>query len=279
VILAVAQGTAPFPSFRPHPEVDLVLLAAAVGYWWVTSRRVEATRRHRSFFYAGLLVLWAASSWPMHDVGEDLLYSVHMGQHTVFAYVAPPLLLLGCPPDLIRWLVRNPLLGFCCRTFARPLVALVLFNVEGVVLHWSVVVNRATVNGPLHFLVHLALFVVAVCLWFPVLNTVEGLPRLRHGPKLLYLIAASFLPVVPVAFLALATGPIYSHYANAPRLTSLSPVDDQQLAAGIMWVVSSFWMTGTIVVVFFDWWRTSQRDESTASYPAGLRRPAVGASP
>ena len=278
MIWAVTQGAAAFPSFRPHPEVDLILLAAGVGYWWVTSRKVQATRRHKLFFAGGLLVLWVFASWPIHDVGEDLLYSVHMGQHTVFAYVAPPLLLLGCPPDLIRWLVRNPVLGYCCRTFARPLVAIVLFNIEGIALHVPAVVNRATTNGPLHFFVHLVLFLVALCLWFPVISQVDGLPRLRHGPKLLYLMAASFLPVVPVAFLALAPGPVYSHYAAAPRLfSSFDVINDQQAAAGVMWLVSSFWMTGTILVVFLDWWRLSQKDEATASYPAHLRRPA-GAS-
>lgn len=271
-MILAAAGTAPFPPFRPHPEVVLVLLAAAVGYWWATSRHAPTTRRHTAFFATGLTVLFLSASWPMHDVGEDLLYSVHMGQHTVFAYVAPPLLLLGCPPSLVRWLVSHRWLRTCCRTFARPLVALLLFNVEGIALHLAPVVNGATTNGPLHFLVHLALFLVAVCLWFPVINTVEGLPSLRPAPKILYLIAASFLPVVPVAFLALAQHPLYSHYANAPRLTGLTPVDDQQLASGIMWIVSSFWMTGTILAVFGDWWRSSQRDAATASYPA--RRPA-----
>jgi putative membrane protein len=255
-----------FPPFRAHPEVDLILLAAGVGYWWVTSRKVHATRRHKILFGTGLLLMWVFASWPIHDLGEDLLYSVHMAQHTVFAYVVPPLLLLGCPPDLIRWLVRNPVLGFCCRTFARPFVAIVLFNVEGIALHLPPVVNRATTSGPLHFAVHLALFLVALCLWFPVVNTVDELPRLAYGPKMLYLIASSFLPVVPVAFLALAADPIYAHYANAPRLTGLDPVGDQQAAAGVMWLISSFWMTGTIGFVFLDWWRTSQRDPATASY-------------
>jgi putative membrane protein len=261
-----------FPPFRAHPEVDLILLAAGVGYWWVTSRKVHATRRHKILFAGGLLLMWVFASWPIHDLGEDLLYSVHMSQHTVFAYIVPPLLLLGCPPDLIRWLVRNPVLGFCCRTFARPFVAIVLFNVEGIALHLPPVVNRATTNGLLHFGVHLALFLVALCLWFPVVNTVEGLPRLGHGPKMLYLIASSFLPVVPVAFLALAPDPIYAHYAMAPRLTSLDAVGDQQAAAGVMWLISSFWMTGTIGVVFLDWWRTSQRDPATASYLAHASR-------
>lgn len=273
---AVAQGAATFPAFRLHPEVLLVVLAAGAGYWWVTSRRVAATTREKAFFTSGLLVLWAAASWPAHDLGEDFLYSVHMGQHTVFAYIVPPLLLLGCPRDLVRWLVRNPVLGAGCRTFARPLVALVLFNVEGIVLHLPPVVNGATTNGGLHFLVHLVLFLVALCLWFPVLNTVEGLPRLSHGGKLLYLITSSFLPVVPVAFLALASGPLYSHYALAPRLTGFDAVEDQQAAAGVMWLVSSFWMTGTIAVVFLDWWRTSQRDPRTASHPVRRR---IAASP
>ena len=47
-------------------------------------------------------MLWAASDWPIHDIGEEYLYSVHMLQHMMLSYFLPPLVLLATPEWLLR---------------------------------------------------------------------------------------------------------------------------------------------------------------------------------
>ena len=49
-----------------------------------------------------MLVLWAASDWPVHDISEEYLYSVHMVQHMALSYFLPPLALMATP----TWLAR-----------------------------------------------------------------------------------------------------------------------------------------------------------------------------
>ena len=58
-------------------------------------RSDRASRRSRSArsaaFVAAIALLWFAADWPMHDIGENYLYSVHMLQHMIFSYFVPPL--------------------------------------------------------------------------------------------------------------------------------------------------------------------------------------------
>jgi putative membrane protein len=265
------------PGFSPHADVLLVLLVFGVGYWWATTRIAPASRRQRSWFASGLLLVWAASSWPVHDIAEDRLYWVHMVQHVIFTFIAPPMLLLGTPTRLVGWLVRNPVVGAVVRACTRPLVALVGFNLIVGMSHLKVVVDGATSSAPLHFAVHLVLFAAALCLWSPVLNRAPELPRMRSTGKMLYLMANGFLPVPIVAALALAGQPFYQHYVDAPRPWGLSALDDQQLAAGAMWMLESFWTIGAVMIVFFDWWRNEQRSPETASLPEHIRRRPVTA--
>jgi putative membrane protein len=263
------------PGFSPHADVILVLLVAGVGYWWATTRVAAASRRQRGWFISGLLLVWVASSWPVHDIAEQSLYSVHMVQHVVFTFIAPPMLLLGIPTRLVSWLVHKRAIGAVVRACTRPLVALVGFNLIVGVSHVGFVVDQATSSAPLHFAVHLVLFASALCLWCPVLNRAPELPRMRSTGKMLYLMANGFLPVPIVAALALAGSPIYDHYVTAPRLWGISALDDQQLAAGSMWMLESFWTIGAVMIVFFDWWRTEQRNPETASLPEHIRRRAA----
>ena len=265
------------PGFSPHADVLLVLLVFGVGYWWATARVAPASGRQRAWFLSGLLLVWLASSWPVHDVAEDRLYAAHMVQHVIFTFIAPPMLLLGTPTRLVSWLVRNPAVAAVVRACTRPLVALIGFNLIVGLSHTQLVVDGATTSAPLHFAVHLVLFAAALCLWSPVLNRAPELPRMRSTGKMLYLMANGFLPVPIVAALALAGTPFYDHYVEAPRLWGISALEDQQLAAGAMWMLESFWTIGAVMIVFFDWWRNEQRNPATASLPEHIRRRAVTA--
>lgn len=259
------------PGYSPHADVILVLLAAGVGYWWATARIAPASRRQRVWFVAGLLLVWAAASWPAHDIGEDRLYSVHMVQHVVFTFMAPPMLLLGMPTRLVSWIVDRPVVRPVTRAFTRPVVALLGFNVLVALSHLQPTVDVATSSAPLHFLVHLVLFSSALCFWCPVINRAPELPSMRSTGKMLYLMANGFLPVPIVTVLAVADAPLYAHYASAPRIWHISAINDQQLAAAAMWMLESFWTLGAIIVVFFSWWSTEQRNPETASLPEHIR--------
>ena len=63
------------------------------------------------WFMAGLGVIFVALLSPLDGLGDDYLFSAHMLQHFLIAFVAPPLLLLGTPGWLVRPLATLPVVG------------------------------------------------------------------------------------------------------------------------------------------------------------------------
>src|SRR5690606_6343713 len=102
---------ADFWRWQPHPEVwvlvgGVALLAVyalrVVGPKVVPTGQQVVSRQQLAWFALGMILLWIASDWPMHDVAEEYLFSVHMTQHMVLTYLVPPVLLLATP----EWLAR-----------------------------------------------------------------------------------------------------------------------------------------------------------------------------
>src|SRR5207248_9168690 len=111
------------------------------------------TRRQVGCFVAGLGAIFVASDWPVHDLAEGYLYSVHMVQHMLITLVAAPLLLLGTP----AWLAHRLLPGRLVRVVrqaARPGPNLFQFNAILVLSHWPFCVNATLRNHPLHSVAH-----------------------------------------------------------------------------------------------------------------------------
>ena len=105
-VLAQASLTADPFRFVWHPEVWLlvafligayVYMVRVIGPHAVPFGQPPVSRRQWCCFVAAMLMLWAASDWPIHDLGEQYLYSVHMLQHMMLSYFLPPLALIATP--------------------------------------------------------------------------------------------------------------------------------------------------------------------------------------
>jgi len=260
MLLAHGSGAESVWAFQAHPDVWLLVGGLGFAYWWAVRRGEGASRPQLLLFGLGLLALWVHSDWPIHDIAEERLLSVHMIQHTGFQLIAAPLLLVGTPAWLLRRLVA-PVLGVL-RVLTRPLVAALLFNALVVVTHWPVMVNASLESEPLHFAVHTLLFGSALVMWFPVLNLgrVPDLPQLSEAGRMLYLFLQSVLPTVPASFFTFAEKAIFRFYAEAPRAFGMSAVEDQQLAGGLMKVYAGSILWGVIVVMFFRWYARDRRE-------------------
>jgi putative membrane protein len=257
-------------AWHPHPDVWLLVAALAGAYALALTRLGRAraapgdrvvSRGQVLAFAAGLGSLWLAADWPVHDVGERYLFSVHMAQHTVLSLVAPPLLLLGTPPWLLRWMLRPSWLRSGLATLARPMPATVLFNTVVVVTHWPPWVEVTVGSEPAHLAAHAVLVGASFVMWLPVLNRLPELPILSYPVRMLYLFVQSIVPTVPASFLAFAERPLYAVYAAAPRAFGISAVEDQQLAGAVMKIGGAAVIWGAIVVLFFRWYSATQRDQ------------------
>src|SRR5438552_280321 len=147
------------------------------GYAWAlrrlgprhtTAGQPAATRLQKLCWVSGVLTMWVAADWPVHDLSERYLYSVHMTQHMLISLVAPPLLLLGTPAWLAREILAPPRLYRVVRRLARPMPALILFNGPLVVTHWPAFVDASLENQLLRFAPHAAISLSALLMRIPV---------------------------------------------------------------------------------------------------------------
>ena len=247
-------------AFQAHPEVWL-LIGSIVALGWYAVRRigplvapsgtVVVTRSQKRYFAAGVILLWIAADWPIHDIAEEYLYSMHTFQHMLVAFVVPPLMLLAMPEWLARLLVLDAgRVSRVLRVLTRPVIAGVLFNAFLVLTYWGAVVRLSTENGPFHYLVHIGLFFTAMLMWFAVLGPLKEL-HLSEPGKLIYLFSMSIVPTVPAGWLAMAEGVIYDSYDNGTNLWGLGPTTDQQLAGVVMKVVGGFYLWTLIAIRYF----------------------------
>jgi putative membrane protein len=182
-----------------------------------------------------------------------------MVQHMLMMFVAAPLFLLATP----RWLA-DLLLADRSRParaalwLTRPVPAAVIFNGVIIMLHWPSTVRLAVQSGPLHYSMHLLLFLSSLLVWMPVCGPIEE-RRLIAPAKMLYLFLQSVVPTVPSAFLVFAEHPIYKVYDHDPRLWGIGVLSDQQAAGAIMKIVGGFFLWVVIAVVFFRWASVEER--------------------
>jgi putative membrane protein len=262
-----------YPSWHPHVDVWLLVAALAAAYAVAVVRvgpryaapgRPPVTRLQVVCFALGVVAIWVAADWPIHDIAERYNYSIHMVQHLVLSMVAAPLLLLGTPSWLLRVILRPPSLLFrAVRFFARFLPALIVFNLVLVLTHWPALVDFSLRSELAHFLIHALIFVTALVVWMPVLSPLPEIPRLSPLPRMLFLFAQSIVPTIPASFLTFGSSPLYRFYEGVPHLWGLSTVDDQRLAGLIMKIGGGLLLWLVIAVIFFRW--AGEEDRRIAS--------------
>jgi putative membrane protein len=268
---ALAHGTtgAAF-EFHAHPDVWLLIAVLLGGYFaalrylgpkQVPPGREIVSKRQRTLYLLGVAALWVGADWPVHDLSEGYLFSVHMVQHTIFSFVAPPLLLMGMPQWLLRTLLAPRWLNRIVRRLTRPLVAFAIFNVVIAVTHWGTVVDASIRSGPVHLSLHTLLVTASLLMWWPVVAPLPEMSKLTAPGKMLYLFGQSILPTVPASFLTFATEPIYRAYEDFPRLWGIGVVTDQRMAGLFMKVGGGLLLWTIIAVMFFKWSSAQERRE------------------
>lgn len=255
------------PDWHAHPDVWLLLGAVEAAYVMAVRRRARAHpaedpgwRRRAGFFSLGMLALWMGSDWPVHDLAEGYLYSVHMVQHLLLSLVAPPLLLAGTPARLLRRFLRPRPVEVAFRFLTRPLVALIFFNGVLLFTHWPAVVDASVGSEWTHFGLHVLLVASALAMWWPVLSPLPEAPPLAPPGQMLYLFLQSLAPTIPASFLTFGSTVLYPAYAAFPRIWGVSALSDQLVAGLIMKLVGGAILWAFIAVIFFRWHAQEERD-------------------
>ncbi|HEX9259138.1 MAG TPA: cytochrome c oxidase assembly protein, partial [Acidimicrobiales bacterium] len=184
-------------AYELHPEVWLLVgfligayiyVVKVIGPRVVPAGRKAVTGRQIGCFVGAMTLLWTASSWPVHDIGEEGLYSIHMVQHMMLSYFMPPLALLATPEWLARLLVGHGRTYSVVRWLTKPVVAGVAFNSIVMITHIPGVVTASVENGATHYALHVLVVTSSLLMWMCVCGP---LPELRIGPggQMIYLFA------------------------------------------------------------------------------------------
>ena len=256
-------------SWTWEPSVLAGTLALAAAYiWLVRSRGRDASWSPlaRVYFAAGLLAMFVALASPIDTGGDRYLFSLHMLQHLLLAMVVPPLLLLGLPE---QWRAFD-------RVHVSPLAANIVFNMVLAAWHLPFLYEATLRNQPVHVLEHLSFLAVGVLFWWPSLVPTGRPKSLSVIGKIAYLGFAGVPPTILGLAFILSPTVLYPFYAAAPRVTPLSPLDDQLVAGLVMFGLGNLIYFVAIWVIFFrlDDKRATAGDQAaaTAQSPATMRR-------
>jgi putative copper resistance protein D len=277
------------------PPVVTVAVALVALLWVRATRQVAREhpgnpyprRRTVSFAAALLLVLLALQSGI--ERYDTTLFSMHMVQHLILLFPVPILLLQAGPVTLLlrvaspRWRARilAVLQSRAVGVISHPLVGWTLLVAVMWGTHLSVMFETALENETIHNMEHALYLSTALLFWAPIFSVDPIRHRLRGGSALAYLITQmpqnSFLGVA----IMFSSTPLYPHYVSLQRAWGPSPLEDQQLAGAIMWLVGDALFLAAIFVVLAALAKSEDRPESrydeaqTAAAIAEIRRREV----
>lgn len=215
-------------------------------------------------FLLGINIIFFTLFSPLDTIGDRYLFAVHMLQHLLLSLAAPPLLILGIPPWLVKPFLRNPLILTVGKGLTHPVVTASLFTANLWLWHAPLLFDATLVNQPLHEFCHLLYIGTGMLFWWPIFSPLqEGWQPLSLGGQLAYLFFSD-MPMVLLGAGLTFTPPIYTRYQYAPRLFGLSPAVDQQLGGLLMWIVGSIFLIVLVSILFLRWMLQQEQRERLA---------------
>jgi putative membrane protein len=232
------------------------------GHAWLARDAPDAKRQHTVYFLLGLAALWIALETPIDTISDHFLDSVHMLQHVLLAFVAPPLMLLGLSPSMAARVARLP----GVRAATEPIPAQVLAAAVMIVWHLPPLYDATLYNEGLHVAEHLMFIASGLLLYWPVIEATSAQSRwqMSKGARLVYLLLAT-LPQDGVALaLIFSRVPFYDFYTHVPRLIDgFSALIDQTIAGAVLMIFGKVTLAIAALAIFFRWFGAEQRADQT----------------
>ncbi|CAN5812814.1 cytochrome c oxidase assembly protein [soil metagenome] len=282
---AAAPGTGSWSwisTWPADPLIVAVLMTTGLVYAGGLRRLHRAggpfPRRWAAAFGCGLTALALALVSPV-DVYADASFSVHMAQHLLLTFLAPPLLALGAPITLalrashpararaIARVLRSPV----ARLLSHPLVGFALFVGVPFAIHLSPLFDLALRHPVIHRGEHAAWIAAALIYWWPIVGRDPSPHPMTHPVRMLSL----FMAMPMMSFLALsiyfAARPLYAAYVALPEPWGTRALVEQRWAAVQMWLVGNLALVLAILLVAVAW--KQSEDESQRRLEARLDSP------
>jgi cytochrome c oxidase assembly factor CtaG len=257
-------------SFDPLASAGLLLALVAYAAAVLRVNRAHpgspVPRRRVAAWLAGLAVIAVALQSSI-EVYATTLFTVHMVQHLLLTMVAAPLLALGAPvtlllrvasPPLRRRVILPLLHSPPMKAISFPVVTWLLFAGVMWASHFSPLFDAALEDARVHAAEHLLYLVTAMLFWWPAVGADPTPWRIGYGGRIIYL--GLGMPQNTFLALAIYSAPavLYPHYASVERAWGPSPLADQQLAGGLMWVVGDVLFIFPLVLAVAAWLKAEE---------------------
>ena len=240
-------------------------------------------RWREASFYLGVAIVFVALE-PPFDNWADTSFAMHMTQHVLLIAVASPLLVLGRPwprmwmpfpaqarRDVARGLARgrwSAPLRLAARTLTKPPVAVAMLAAVLATWHVPSLYDAAARNEGIHLLEHTCFVAAALLYWGPLLEAPPVRARIDHLRRAGWFAAGAAPGWLLAIVLAYASRPLYPYYATlGHRAFGLSPLGDQQVGAGVMWVPGSIAYVSAFIVYVYRWLEPGGADAPAAPEP------------
>ncbi|MGJ5818137.1 cytochrome c oxidase assembly protein [Paludibaculum fermentans] len=174
----------------------------------------------------GAGVLWIAIASPLSHLDHHLL-TAHMVQHLLIMLVAGPLILLGARSIVVRW---HP----------HPVFCWLAGTLTVIVWHVPAVFEMALRSHWWHTFEQVTFFVAGILFWWPVIQLWLSVANSIRWLVPVYLLIATLPCDALSAFLAFCGYVVYRPYLHGGGHFGLEPLEDQVLAAALMWVAVTF---------------------------------------
>ncbi|MCH6265758.1 MULTISPECIES: cytochrome c oxidase assembly factor CtaG [Neobacillus] len=272
------------------PYFLLIMIVLTGGFFLLTTRfrhrfqdSEPLTWQQGSLFLTSMILLYAIKGSPL-DLMAHLMFYIHMIQMAALVLIVPPLFILGVPAWLWRAVLRIGVFNSLFKFFTRPLMALIIFNGLFSFYHVPIIFDHVMQNIWLHAGYSILLFVVAIFMWWPLINQLPEHQTLSGLKKVGYIFADGILLTPACALIIFADTPIYATYSDphvwgnvmslcvgtanfnslnlsGPELfSSMSLIHDQQLGGVLMKIMQEIIYGVILFRVFFEWYRKDQAE-------------------
>lgn len=187
-------------------------------------------------FYSGLATVAAALAGL--GSGSQELLAIHMVEHLLIGDIAAILIVLGLTGPVLAPVLR---IGFFnrLRALSNPAIALPLWVVDLYAWHLPVLYQAALRNGGVHALEHVMFLAFGINLWMCLLGPLPMPAWFDGARRALYVLAYWFAGTLLANTFIWVGTVFYPYYERGDSAWGISPINDQQIAGGVMMIEGS----------------------------------------
>lgn len=284
------------------PYFLFFILAGIVLYFLLTKKwrnrfegSEQVTRREITYFLLSMFLLYVVKGSPMDLLGH-ILFSVHMAQMAILLLIVAPFFIIGIPDFIWKKVLSVSIIDRIVRLFTKPIISLMVFTLMFSLYHYPLILDYVKLSLVLHAVFTITLFIAALFLWWPIVNTLESQPKLHGLKKIGYVILSAILITPACSLIIFVDVPVYETYysgeawlkamalcvppgtlsglsISGPELfTNMPTLYDQQLGGIIMKVIQELIYVVVIGKIFIQWYRDEQMNADEITKKALIDR-------